>query len=85
MSVLESDVLQPTDPSLGEDDWAEFVLSDASVVYESNGKPANLLLAYADTPLKVQGRLETPAREYSHYRTSLQDAMHSTGLEETNP
>ncbi|KAJ4983249.1 defective in methylation-7 protein [Stagonosporopsis vannaccii] len=67
MPVFESEVLKPREPSLAEDDWAEFVLSDASVGHESNGKPANLLLAYADTPLKVQGRLEAPSREHSHY------------------
>ncbi len=69
MPILESDVLKPMDPSLSEDNWAEFVLSDASVAYESNGKPANLLLAYADTPLKVQGCLEAPSREHVHQRT----------------
>lgn len=70
MSVLESDVLKPRDPSLHEDDLAEFTLSDASVVYESNGKPASLLVAYANCPLKVQGRLEAPERRHAHYRTS---------------
>ncbi|KAF9700366.1 hypothetical protein EKO04_002014 [Ascochyta lentis] len=62
MYIPESDVLKPIGPSVSEDDWPEFVLSDASVVYESNGKPANLLLAYADIPLKVQGRLQSLPR-----------------------
>ena len=69
MPVLESNVLKPKDPSLAEEDWAEFVLSDASAVHESNGKHTSLLAAYADTPLRVQGRLETPAREHAHHRT----------------
>ncbi|KAH6642301.1 hypothetical protein C7974DRAFT_327439 [Boeremia exigua] len=67
MPILESDVLRPMEPSLNELHWAEFVLSNASVVYESNGKPASLLLAYPDTLLKVQGRLETPAQKHSYH------------------
>lgn len=67
MLTLESDVLKTIEPSASEDEWTEFVLSDASVVYESNGKPASLLLAYADTPLRVLGRLETPRRDQSQY------------------
>ncbi|KAF2999681.1 hypothetical protein E8E13_002085 [Curvularia kusanoi] len=67
MPSPETDVLKPREASLHEDHWAEFVLSDASVVYESNGKPASLLLAFPDTPLKVQGRLLTPPREHAHY------------------
>lgn len=69
MPVPESEVLKPREPSLAEASWAEFVLRDASVVHERNGKPANLLLAYPDTPLKVQGRLEAPSREHSHHGT----------------
>jgi hypothetical protein len=75
MPISESDVLKPTEPSVSEDDWPEFVLSDASVVYESNGKPANLLMAYADTPLTVHGRLETPGRAQSKHRTLV--VMHA--------
>ncbi|KAF1357371.1 hypothetical protein EJ07DRAFT_167561 [Lizonia empirigonia] len=67
MPITESDVLKPADPSLHVDERAEFLVTDASFVYESNGKPANLLVAYADTPLKLQGRLETPRRQHSHY------------------
>ncbi|KAJ4349237.1 hypothetical protein N0V95_004726 [Ascochyta clinopodiicola] len=62
MHIPESDVLKPIGPSVSEDAWPEFVLSDASVVYENSGKPANLLAAYADVPLKVQGRLQSPPR-----------------------
>ncbi|KAL6703523.1 hypothetical protein ACN47E_009548 [Coniothyrium glycines] len=63
MPISEADVLRPVDPAISDsNDWEIFVLSDAQVVYESNGKPANLLVAYADTPLKVTGRLEPPVR-----------------------
>lgn len=68
MPVPETEVLKPREASLHENHWAEFVLSDASVVHESNGRPASLLLAFPDTPLRVQGRLMSPAREHSHYR-----------------
>ncbi|KNG52491.1 hypothetical protein DDE82_006341 [Stemphylium lycopersici] len=68
MSVSESEILKPLDASnTNSDDWEIFVLNDARVVYESNGKPASLLAAYADTPLKVEGRLETPARSQLKY------------------
>ncbi|UPX15050.1 uncharacterized protein EKO05_0005515 [Ascochyta rabiei] len=65
MHIPERDVLNPVGPSVSEDEWPEFVLSDASVVYESNGKPANLLLAYSDVPLRVQGRLQAPPRGHT--------------------
>ncbi|KAH9877936.1 hypothetical protein J1614_003153 [Plenodomus biglobosus] len=68
MPTPESAVLKPVDPSITDsDDWDIFVLSNARVAYESNGKPASLLAAYADTPLKVEGRLENPGRGQSHY------------------
>jgi hypothetical protein len=71
MPIPEAEVLKPVDPSItNSDDWEIFILSDARVVYESNGKPASLLSAYADTPLKVVGRLETPGRAQLKYRTS---------------
>ncbi|KAF2439188.1 hypothetical protein P171DRAFT_436520 [Karstenula rhodostoma CBS 690.94] len=60
MPVPELDVLVPTNPASDSEDY--FVLSNAHVVYESNGKPASLLSAYADVPLRVQGRLEPPHR-----------------------
>lgn len=56
MPVPELDVVIPIDSADDPDDW--FVLCDAHVVYEDNGKPASLLSAYADTPLRVEGRLE---------------------------
>jgi hypothetical protein len=56
MPTLEGDILKPVESSItNSDEWEIFTLSNAQVVYESNGKPANLLAAYADTPLKVQG------------------------------
>lgn len=72
MPVSEADVLHPVDRSItNSDDWDIFVLSDARVSYEHNGQPASLLVAYADTLLKVEGRLETPARGQSQYRGSM--------------
>ncbi|KAJ4362433.1 hypothetical protein N0V83_010526 [Neocucurbitaria cava] len=68
MPVPETDVLKPVDPSITDSDhWEIFVLSDAQVFYESNGKPASLLAAYADTPLRVQGRLDAPGRGQMKY------------------
>lgn len=59
MLTPELDVLKPIDPSIAhsEDDYEIFILTDARVFY-SNGRPANLLVAYADTPLRVEGHLE---------------------------
>lgn len=72
MPIPESDILKPVDSSItNSDDWEIFVLSNVQVFYESNGKPANLLVAYADTPLKVEGRLEAPARGQSKCRTLI--------------
>jgi hypothetical protein len=70
MSIIESDVLKPREPTLPEDDWAEFTLSDVSVTYGDNGKTASLLAAYADCPLTVRGRLEAPERIHAHHCTS---------------
>ena len=76
MLTPEADVLKPVDPSITDsDDWEIFVLNDARVVYESNGKLANLLSAYADTPLKVEGRLEAPGRAQNKYRMSMDMAL----------
>ncbi|CAA9959547.1 hypothetical protein PTMSG1_02964 [Pyrenophora teres f. maculata] len=67
-TMIEAEILRPLDASnTNSDDWEIFVLSDARVVYESNGKPVSLLAAYADTPLKVEGRLETPGRNQLKY------------------
>lgn len=60
MPVTELDVLKPANPASDSEDY--FVLSNAYVVYESNGKPASLLSAYADVTLRVHGRLEPPDR-----------------------
>lgn len=60
MPVPELDVLIPKNSASDSEDY--FVLSNAHVVYESNGKPASLLSAYADVPLRVEGRLGTPDR-----------------------
>ncbi|KAF1940062.1 hypothetical protein EJ02DRAFT_407224 [Clathrospora elynae] len=62
MPTSEAKILKPVDSTTHSDDWEIFVLSDARIVYEGNGKPASLLAAYADTPLRVEGRLETPGR-----------------------
>jgi hypothetical protein len=66
----EGEVLKPIDPSCHDsNEWAIFVLDNAHVVHESNGKPTSLLTAYADTPLKVVGTY-TPSRGQSKYCTS---------------
>lgn len=68
MSVPESEILKPLDASnTNSDDWEIFVLKDAHITYESNGKPASLLAAYADTPLKVEGHLKMPGRSQLKY------------------
>ncbi|KAL1797671.1 hypothetical protein ACET3X_004277 [Alternaria dauci] len=68
MPTPESEILRPLDASnTNSDDWEIFILSDARIVFESNGKPASLLAAYADTPLRVEGRLETPERSQLKY------------------
>lgn len=69
MPTPESEILRPLDVSnTNSDDWEIFVLSDARIVFESDGKPASLLAAYADMPLRVEGRLETPGRSQLKYR-----------------
>ncbi|KAF2796047.1 hypothetical protein K505DRAFT_323629 [Melanomma pulvis-pyrius CBS 109.77] len=68
MFTAELDVLKPIDPSItNPDDYEIFALSNAQVVYASNGRPASLLAAYADIPLRVEGRLETPSRAQMKY------------------
>lgn len=70
MPTPQGDVLKPVDPSItNSDEWEIFALSNAHVVHEKNGKPANLLAAYADTPLKVVGTF-APGRGQAKYRTS---------------
>lgn len=87
MSVPELQILKPIDPSItSPDDYEIFVLNNAQVVYESNGKLANLLLAYADTPMRVEGSLEpldrsqTQCRESSRSTAMQADAAFSTSL-----
>ncbi|ORY17055.1 hypothetical protein BCR34DRAFT_506208 [Clohesyomyces aquaticus] len=64
----ELSVLKPLDPSItNEDDYPDFPLSEVRVVCASNGQPASLLAAYADTPLIVEGRLGAPKRENGRY------------------
>ncbi|KAH7384226.1 hypothetical protein DE146DRAFT_218318 [Phaeosphaeria sp. MPI-PUGE-AT-0046c] len=67
MPVPEGDILKPAALSISDSNkWEEFTLNNAHVVYESNGKPASLLLAYPDTPLKVVGTF-APSRGQSKY------------------
>lgn len=70
MFAPELDVLLPADENNESEDY--FVLSNAHVFYESNGKPASLLSAYADVRLRVEGRLEAPDRNLAKRRTSLE-------------
>ncbi|PVI04285.1 hypothetical protein DM02DRAFT_586525 [Periconia macrospinosa] len=68
MLTPELEILKPIDPSISNsDDYEIFTLTNAHVVYERNGKPANLLTAYGDTPLKVEGRLEPLERRQAKY------------------
>ncbi|KAF2873488.1 hypothetical protein BDV95DRAFT_617250 [Massariosphaeria phaeospora] len=68
MATHELDILKPIDASISNsDDYEIFTLSNAQVLLESNGKPASLLIAYADTPLRVEGRLEPPSRGQLKY------------------
>lgn len=77
MPTPEHAVLKPIDPSITDsDDYEIFVLSDVQVVYESNGRLASLLVAYADTPLRVEGRLEAPGRGQAKCR----ECLHTLGL-----
>jgi hypothetical protein len=67
MPIPEGDVLRPVDASItNSDEWEIFTLSNAKVVHEKNGRPANLLDAYADTPLRVVGTF-TAGRGQSKY------------------
>jgi hypothetical protein len=69
MPTSELAVLKPIDSSIADpDDYEIFVLSNAHVVYASNGKSASLLAAYADIPLRVEGKLEAPSRAQLKYR-----------------
>ena len=74
MPIPELDVLLPADANTDSDDF--FELSNAHVVYESDGKPANLLSAYADVPLRVEGRLEPLNRNLTSCRESCWICIH---------
>ncbi|PSN65977.1 hypothetical protein BS50DRAFT_588765 [Corynespora cassiicola Philippines] len=68
MLTSELEVLKPIDPSISDpDEYEIFLLKEAQVVYEKNGKPASLLAAYADIPLRVEGRLEVSTKRQSKY------------------
>lgn len=79
--VPELSVLKPIDPSISHSDEYEiFTLVNATVCYQNGrekGKQASLLAAYADIPLRVQGRLEGIERGQAKYRTScwFRDAL----------
>lgn len=64
MPTPELDVLLPTEISSDSDEY--FELSNVHV-YGSNGKAASLLSAYADVPLRVEGRLEPPSRNLTKF------------------
>ncbi|KAF2490126.1 hypothetical protein BU16DRAFT_586218 [Lophium mytilinum] len=68
MAVPELDILKPVDPSISNpDDYELFTLSNAQVCNPKTGKPANLLDAYADNPVTVEGKLDPPPREQQKY------------------
>lgn len=65
--VPELSILKPIDPAIAksEDDYEIYTLANAHVFYTSGrlaGRPASLLDAYADRPLRVEGRLEALER-----------------------
>lgn len=67
MPTAELDILLPADVNGDSDEY--FELSNVHV-YGSNGKAASLLSAYADVPLRVEGRLEPPNRSMTKRRES---------------
>ncbi|KAF2806571.1 uncharacterized protein BDZ99DRAFT_394147 [Mytilinidion resinicola] len=68
MAVPELDILKPVDPSISNtDDYELFTLSNAQVYNPKTGKPANLLDAYVDSPVTVEGKLDPPPREQQKY------------------
>jgi hypothetical protein len=72
--VPELSVLKPIDPSTAktEDDYEIYTLSNAQVYYAGGrqGTLASLLDAYADAPLRVEGRLDSMERSKSKFCTS---------------
>jgi hypothetical protein len=65
--VSELSILKPIDPAIAksDDDFEIYTLTNAQVFYTNGrqaGRHASLLDAYADTPLRVEGRLENLER-----------------------
>jgi hypothetical protein len=72
--VPELSILKPRDPAIkSEDDYEIYVLDNAQIFYTMGrqaGRHASLLDAFADTPLRVEGRLERIDRGKHKYRES---------------
>ncbi|KAK7516419.1 uncharacterized protein IWZ02DRAFT_491368 [Phyllosticta citriasiana] len=67
MPVHESEVLKPRDPSISdENDWHEFVLSNAEVRDAETNSIANLLIADDISPVTITGRLEPVEKNQAH-------------------
>ncbi|KAI9713055.1 MAG: hypothetical protein M1820_001040 [Bogoriella megaspora] len=67
MRNLESDVLRPKDPSLVDDnDWPEFLLTNAEVHDTKSWEHVNLLHADEHAPVTVTGKLEGLDRSQAH-------------------
>ncbi|KAK7627660.1 hypothetical protein IWX47DRAFT_787764 [Phyllosticta citricarpa] len=67
MPVHESEVLKPRDPSISdENDWHEFVLSNAEVRDAETNSLANLLIADDVSPVTIVGRLEPVEKNQAH-------------------
>lgn len=61
MTILEeTDVLSSLNPSIqnDSDQWPEFVLKNVKVISPETNKPASLLVAHGEYPLRVEGSLE---------------------------
>jgi len=70
--VPELSILKPIDPAIAksEDDYEIYTLANAQVFYtigRQAGRHASLLDAYADTPLRVEGRLEHMERRKNKF------------------
>ncbi|KZF26582.1 hypothetical protein L228DRAFT_257991 [Xylona heveae TC161] len=64
MRFLEENVLKPVDPTIGDsDDWPTFELVDVFVYQADDPQtPTSLLVADSDSPVVVEGRLESVDR-----------------------
>ena len=72
MPTCELDVLKPIDPSISDsDDWPIYDVTNAQVYHASTSKLANLLHAFPDNPLRLEGRLEPPGRQYTKNRKAI--------------